>query len=102
LTAVTITYSPPKFAEDKLQLRYPYGFEIACGGTSAKMPLDWVEGTAKSISGNDVNVEFPTCGSGLKPMMVRYCWRTDPCTFGKCPVYSSTANPSPPFMMALE
>jgi len=78
ITSVAITYSAPKFPEDKLELRYPYGFEIGCG--SATSP-QWIEGTAKSVMGNDVIVEFPICGSGLKPVSVRYCWRTDPCTF---------------------
>ena len=102
VTEAVITYSPPKSPDDKLELKYPYGFEMACIGPSGKMPLTWVEGTAKQITGDDVIVEFPNCGSGLKPSMVRYCWRTDPCTFKMCPVYSSPANPSPPFIMEFE
>ena len=101
VAAVAITFGPPS-DQAKLELRYPYGFEISCEDEHDQQTPLWVEGTAKSVSDNDVNVEFPLCQNGLKPMRVRYCWRTDPCTFGKCPVYSGANYPSPPFIMTLE
>ncbi len=101
ITAIAVTYSSPKSAEDKLTLRYPYGFEVGCSSVTKPVDTQWVEGTAKSVTETDVNVEFPPCSNDLKPMMVRYCWRTDPCTFNKCPVYSSMMTPSPPFIMEL-
>ena len=52
------------------------------------------------VEGAQVVVEFPSCPSGAKAVSVRYCWRTDPCTAMKCPVYSDNL-PSPPFMMDL-
>ncbi len=101
VTAISIAYGPED-SRGKLELRYPYGFEIGCGDPTGKANTTWVEGTAKSVSGSAVNVEFPLCASGLKPMSVRYCWRADPCTFNKCPIYTSTINTSPPFVMKLE
>ena len=99
VSSVAITYSAPKFPEDKLELKCPYRFEVGC--SSGTFPQK-VEGMAKSVIENDVIVEFPMCGNGLKPMSICYCWQTDPCTFKMCPVYSSTNNPSPPFEMNLE
>jgi len=96
VTALAIAYGPPD-SRGKLQLRYPYGFEIGCVD-----PSTWVEGTAKSVTDAAVNVEFPLCANGLKPMSVRYCWRADPCTFNKCPIYSSATNTSPPFVMDIQ
>ena len=99
MLAIAVTFGPPN-KRAKLELRYPYGFEVGCG-TSGSAPTQWIEGTAKSVTDSDVNVEFPLCPSPSKPLQVRYCWRTDPCLFGKCPIYSSLTNPSPPFIMNL-
>jgi hypothetical protein len=99
--AVSVMFGPAS-DRGKLQLKYPYGFEVGCVDPSDKTPGQWMEGTVKSVSGSNANVEFPQCLSPLKPMQIRYCWRTDPCTFNKCPLYSSELNPVPPFIMDLE
>lgn len=101
ISAIAVTFGPPSKI-GKLELRYPYGFELGCSDPSGKAPTVWIEGTAKSVTGNDVNVEFPQCTGAAKPMHIRYCWRTDPCIFSKCPIYSSVLNPSPPFIMDLD
>ncbi len=68
------------------------------GGTVSK----WIEGTVvKLAEDNTAVVEFPTCQTGLVGSAVRYCWRTDPCSFKKCPIYSGDL-PSPPFVMNVE
>lgn len=101
VSAIAVTFGPPsKFW--KLELRYPYGFELGCAASKGKIATQWIEGTAKSVTNNDVNIEFPRCPGTLKPMHIRYCWRTDPCLFSKCPIYSSVTNPSPPFVMDLQ
>ncbi len=97
LTSLSIEFGPPN-DKAKLELRYPYGFEVGCTNTTTSQ---WVEGTAKSVSGNVVNLEFPLCPTSLKPTKVRYCWRTDPCSSMMCPIYSSFMNTSPPFVMDL-
>ena len=100
LTAISINYGPPKYT-GKLFLRYPYGFEVGCGVSNKTPPTLWIEGTAKSISGRNINVEFPMCTGSLKPVSVRYCWRAYPCKFNTCPVYTNNVYPSPPFIMNL-
>ena len=75
-----------------LELRYPYGFELGCSDGT------WMDATATQASGNKVTVAVPSCAAGSKPAALRYCWRTDPCTFKKCPVYSGDL-PSPPFQI---
>lgn len=100
LTAIAISYGPPS-NKAKLTLHYPYGFEIGCGDPTGKAVTEWIEGTAKSISGSNVNVEFPMCTGSLKPLSVRYCWRDDPCKPFLCPIYSGFSIPSPPFTMDL-
>ena len=82
-----------------LELRYPYGFEIGCGATNDTV-LQWIEATAVKIEGYSVLIQAPNCPTGKTAEMIRYCWRTDPCTFKKCPVYSGDL-PSPPFIMPL-
>ena len=82
-----------------LELRYPYGFELGCS-TTTSATVQWIEGTATKADGDAVTVQMPSCPSGSKPAMVRYCWRTDPCTFKMCPIYSGDL-PSPPFIMPL-
>ena len=78
-----------------LELRYPYGFETSCdNGTS------WLEATAVKTAGNAVFIEAPSCPAPAEPTTVRYCWRTDPCTFKKCPIYSGDL-PAPPFIMTM-
>lgn len=84
--------------QQPLDLRYKYGFEVGCGnGTGASQ---WIEGTATGVDGDGVHVAFADCPSPLSPVSIRYCWRTDPCTFKKCPVYAGDL-PSPPFTMDL-
>ena len=86
-------------------LRYPYGFELGCGNTKNGVS-QWIEGTAHNGTGfaqQVANVSFPLCPSQLSPVSIRYCWRTDPCTFKMCPIYSSYWDlPSPPFIMDLQ
>ena len=86
-------------SQDKLELRYKYGFELGCGNGTA-MASQWVEGTAMNVNGQNVQVEFSDCPSQLSPVSIRYCWRTDPCTFKMCPIYAGDL-PAPPFMMDL-
>ncbi len=63
---------------------------------------EWVEGTAvKLAEDNTAVVEFPACETGLAGSAIHYCWRTDPCSFKKCPIYSGDL-PSPPFVMNVE
>ena len=83
-----------------LELRYEYGFEIGCSNTSTSGASQWIEGTAIEANEEGVRVAFADCPSTLSPVTIRYCWRTDPCTFKKCPVYAGVL-PSPPFIMKL-
>jgi sialate O-acetylesterase len=78
----------------ELQLRSPYGFELGCSDGT------WMNATASQVSGNRVVVGVPSCAAGAKPAALRYCWRSNPCSFKMCPVYSGDL-PSPPFEMAL-
>lgn len=94
LTQVAVQYSSVGMGGVGLELRFPYGFELGCDSGT------WIEGTAVKVEGAQVIVEFPSCPSGAKAVSVRYCWRTDPCTAMKCPVYSDNL-PSPPFTMDL-
>ena len=96
LIQVSVSYG---YAQNGLELRYPYGFELGC--VTSTGTTDWFEGTAVKVDTNNVIVEIPGCPNGQKAVWIRYCWRTDPCTFKKCPVYSSDF-PSPPFIMELE
>ena len=82
-----------------LELRYHYGFEIGCASSQGTV-LQWIEATAKNVKGYTVLVDAPNCPTGKTAEMIRYCWRTDPCIFKKCPVYSGDL-PSPPFIMGL-
>lgn len=88
---------------DKLELRWMYGFEIGCVDRTQTDQLQWLEGTIKSVSssGNSVTVEFPKCPIGFNSKMIRYAWRTDPCSFKKCAIYSGSL-PSPPFVMDVQ
>ena len=95
---VTVTYKLQ--SQDKLELHYKYGFELGCGNATTGV-TQWIEGTATGVTGQSVQVEFADCPSTLSPQSVRYCWRTDPCTFKMCPVYAGVL-PSPPFMMDLD
>jgi sialate O-acetylesterase len=97
---VTIGYK--LYSKDPLELRYKYGFELGCGnGTSTAEASQWIEGTATAANRESVQVEFVDCPSPLSPVSIRYCWRTDPCTFKMCPIYAGDL-PSPPFMMDLQ
>ena len=100
MTAIAVTYGNDN--RGKLEMRYPYGFEVGCADSAGKTATQWKEGTAKSITDMDVNVEFPPCPKGLEARHIRYCWRQDPCSFSKCPIYSSFETPTPPFMLDLE
>ena len=90
---------------DVVTLRYPYGFELGCGNSNTGAS-QWIEGTARNGTGFSfevANISFPLCPASLSPVSVRYCWRTDPCVFKMCPIYSSYLNlPSPPFVMDLK
>lgn len=93
--------------EDYVLLRYPYGFELGCGDSKSGAS-QWIEGTARNgtnVINTAANVSFPLCPSPLSPVSVRYCWRTDPCTFKMCPVYVQYYRgdlPSPPFILDLQ
>ena len=82
-----------------VELKYKYGFEVGCSNAT-KAASQWIEGTAIEANENGLRVEFADCPSPLSPVSIRYCWRTDPCTFKKCPVYAGDL-PSPPFIMDL-
>jgi sialate O-acetylesterase len=84
-----------------LQMRSPYGFEVACQtGTD----IMWFPGTAEGIQGgNSVAVSFPKCPmnpENMKYTMIRYAWREDPCTYLNCSIYCNEL-PSPPFIIPL-
>lgn len=89
---VTVEYT--NLAGSKVELRYPYGFELGCSDGT------WLGATATAAASNKVVVGVASCAAGAKPIALRYCWRTDPCTFKMCPVYSGDL-PSPPFQMNL-
>jgi len=99
-TAVQVEMSFDKLATDGLELRYPYGFELGCATANGTMS-QWMEGTAMRTDGDSVIVELPDCPSGSKATTIRYCWRTDPCSFMKCPIYSGNL-PAPPFIVNLD
>ena len=82
-----------------LELHYPYGFELGCVNTMGNDT--WIEGTATSVDTMTSFAEFPSCPTGYTPKMVRYCWRTDPCTFKKCPIYAKDL-PAPPYMLKFQ
>ena len=92
--------------EDDLVLKYPYGFELGCGDDVKSGASQWIEGTARNRTGfifSVTNVSFPLCPSNLSPLSIRYCWRTNPCLFKMCPIYSSYRNlPSPPFVLDIK
>ena len=81
-----------------LKLQHKYGFEVGCAANATAS--QWIEGTAVGADEDGVHVEFADCPSSFSPVSIRYCWRTDPCTFKMCPVYAGDL-PSPPFMMDL-
>ncbi len=96
LIRVAVTYT----SENPLELKYPYGFEVGCVDASDSKSA-WISGTAKSVVGNHTAfVEFSVCPVQYTAKMIRYCWRTDPCTFKMCPVYAKDL-PSPPFILKL-
>ena len=97
ITHVEVNYD--NISPKNLELRYPYGFELGCASADGSI-TQWLEGSAVKVVGNSVIIEVDNCSTGNKPAMIRYCWRTDPCTFKKCPVYSDEL-PSPPFIMPL-
>ena len=92
LTQVYVEYTA--LAAGQVELRYPFGFELGCSDGT------WLNATALVASSNKVTVGIPSCAAGTKPMLLRYCWRADPCKFKMCPVYSGDL-PSPPFEMSL-
>ena len=97
---VQVAVSFEMLATNGLELRYPYGFELGCSTANGTMS-QWMEGTAMKVDGDSVMVELPECPNGEKAATIRYCWRTDPCTFMKCPIYSGNL-PAPPFIMNLD
>ena len=99
-TVVQVAVSFDKLAANGLELQYPYGFEIGCATVNGTMS-QWIEGTAVKADDSSVMIEFLNCPSMEKATMIRYCWRTDPCSFKKCPIYSGNL-PSPPFIMNLD
>ena len=81
---------------DPIELRSKYGFEIGCINSKDSQ---WLEGTIiGTTSDKSINVGFPTCPQSYSMMKIRYDWRTDPCVFKQCAVYSSSL-PSPPFVI---
>ena len=92
---VTVEYD--SLAGTGLELRYKYGFELGCSNATSTA---WLGATASQVVGNVVVVGVPSCPGDMKPSQLRYCWRSDPCTFKMCPVYSGDL-PSPPFVMSL-
>lgn len=97
MTRVSVMYT----SKNPLELKYPYGFEIGC--LNLFNPYEktvWMNGTAKSVDKLEATVEFPACSTSTTASMIRYCWRTDPCTFKMCPIYGKDL-PSPPFIMKL-
>ena len=93
--AVSVDYT--SVGADGLQLVYPYGFEMVCGNDTAPS----IEGTAIKVIGGTAIVEFSSpCPGGVFPSAIYYCWRTDPCSFKMCPIYSESL-PSPPFYLPL-
>ena len=99
-TVVQVAVSFDKLDADGLELRYPYGCELGCATANGTIS-QWMEGTAMRTDGDSVIVELPDCPSGSKATTIRYCWRTDPCSFMKCPIYSGNL-PAPPFIMNLD
>ena len=81
-----------------LEIRSPYGFEVACtaGDTDT-----WLEGVVSSSTTTAVAVSFPLCPKGSTVKMVRYAWRQQPCSYKKCSVYSG-GLPSPPYLIPVE
>lgn len=96
LIKVSVTY----MSDSPLVLKYPYGFEVGCTDHST-LKTSWMSGTAKSVDKLEANVEFGPCSNSSTPTSIRYCWRTDPCTFKMCPIYGKDL-PSPPFVMKLD
>ena len=94
--SVSVTFG--HVSEGLEKLRSPYGFEIGC--TSVGNTTTYIEGTATSIQGDNVMVEFPLCSSGSTANVIRYAWRDYPCVFKQCAIYSG-GLPSPPFIMEL-
>jgi len=101
-TVVQVAVSFDKLDADGLELRYPYGFELGCATANGTIS-QWMEGTAMRTDSDSVIVELPDCPSGSKATTIRYCWRTDPCSFMKCPIYSGNLPAAaPPFIMNLD
>jgi sialate O-acetylesterase len=92
LKEVEVEYT--SLAGSEVELRYPYGFELGCSDGV------WLDAVATSAAINRVLVGVPSCAEGAEPVGLRYCWRSAPCPFKKCPVYSGDL-PSPPFEMTL-
>ena len=93
-TAVQVEVSFDKLATDRLELWYLYCFELGCLTTNSSMFL-WMEGTAMKVDGDSIMVELPYCPSGATATTIRYCWRTDPCSFMKCPYTVAIYQPRP-------
>ena len=95
LNPVTVVVQFTSVGPSGLQLLYPYGFEVQCAGTTSLL-----EGTAIKVDGETAIVQFPSCPAGVTPSAIYYCWRTDPCSFKMCPIYSESL-PSPPFYLPI-
>ena len=79
-----------------IELRSKYGFEIGCINSKDSQ---WLEGTIiGTTSDKSINVGFPTCPQGYSMTKIQYDWRTNPCVFKQCAVYSDDL-PSPPFVI---
>ena len=95
LQPVTVVIDFTGVGPSGLQLLYPYGFEVECSGSPSLL-----EGTAVKVDGDTAVVQFPSCPGGDTPSAIYYCWRTDPCIFKMCPIYSEQL-PSPPFYLTI-
>ena len=79
-----------------IELRSKFGFELCC---NSSIDSQWLEGTIiGTTSDKSIHVGFPACPQGYSMTKIRYDWKTYPCVFKQCAVYSSDL-PSPPFVM---
>ncbi|XP_005106538.1 sialate O-acetylesterase isoform X1 [Aplysia californica] len=82
----------------KLVVRSQDVFEFFCerkDGSYGK----WVVTSSVASNSTSITLKSDVCGNDEKIMGVRYAWRTSPCTFKKCAVYSTVNSlPAPPFV----
>ena len=91
-----VTYT--NISSEMLEVRSPYGFEVACTASNTDT---WLEGVVSSSTPKEVIVSFPLCARGSRVTRVRYAWREHPCSYKKCSVYSG-GLPSPPYLIPVK